>query len=224
MQVKFSAGKSEAIAEGVFVSATRIKVCTPSFEAFGPQQVDVTVQISGEGWTVQKQTFTYFANTMGRNSLAFGPGLLPAGVAGVEMPFLIQARNTLCEKCESGGDHFDVVVSMVDRPDVVGRVRTSDVGNGSYSVHYSVPMPGKYEVIITHMDLGTATPSPLRGSPFTVVCKDAWHRPRVLGQLPAKRKAASLVPMGKDLVLFGGEKGGAPLPLRLHFSVREELM
>jgi dynein heavy chain, axonemal len=92
IQVKFSAGKNEAISEGVFVDNTKIKVMTPNFEAFGPQQVTVVVQISGEGWTVQKQTFTYFANTLGCNCIAYGPGVLSQGVAGVEMPFTIQVR------------------------------------------------------------------------------------------------------------------------------------
>ena len=90
IQVKFSVGKNEAISEGVFVNNTTIRVATPNFETFGPQQVNVNVQISGEGWTVQKQSFTYFANTAGRNCLAYGPGVLANGVAGIDMPFVIQ--------------------------------------------------------------------------------------------------------------------------------------
>lgn len=96
IQVKFSAGKNEAVSEGVFVNNTTIKVGTPNFETFGPQQVNIYVQISGEGWTVQKQTFTYFANTAGRNCLAYGPGVLASGIAGIEMPFLIQVWSCLC--------------------------------------------------------------------------------------------------------------------------------
>ena len=90
IQVKFVAGKNEAIADGVFVDSTCVTAQTPNFEAFGPQQVDIVVQISGEGWTVQKQTFSYFANTAGRNSLAYGPGLLSKGVYGVATSFRIQ--------------------------------------------------------------------------------------------------------------------------------------
>jgi dynein heavy chain, axonemal len=101
VQVKFSTGKNEAIAEGSFVSPTTIKALTPNFETFGPQQVDVVLQISGEGWTVQKQTFTYFANSAGRNCLAYGPGLLANGVYGIEMPFVIQvslcSQNEICD-------------------------------------------------------------------------------------------------------------------------------
>lgn len=39
--------------------------------------VDIRVGISGEGWTVNKIQFTYFANTSAKNCLAYGPGLLP---------------------------------------------------------------------------------------------------------------------------------------------------
>ena len=38
---------------------------------------DVRVNINGEGWTVNKIQFTYFANTAAKNCLAYGPGLLP---------------------------------------------------------------------------------------------------------------------------------------------------
>lgn len=92
IQVKFTAGKNEAIAEGTFVDNTCIEVESPNFEAYGPQQVDVHVQISGEGWTVQKQRFSYYANTTGRNCLAYGPGVLHTAVYGVETTFRIQVN------------------------------------------------------------------------------------------------------------------------------------
>jgi dynein heavy chain, axonemal len=99
IQVKFSTGKNEAVTDGIFVNQTTIKVLTPNFETFGPQQVDVVLQISGEGWTVQKQTFTYFANTTGRNCLAYGPAVLQQGVYGIEMPFVIQVRRHNYQRC-----------------------------------------------------------------------------------------------------------------------------
>lgn len=43
--------------------------------------VDIRVGISGEGWTVNKIQFTYFANTSAKNCLAYGPGLLPQVLA-----------------------------------------------------------------------------------------------------------------------------------------------
>ncbi len=84
------------------------RVRTPSFESFGAMSVDVHVDISGEGWTVNKVGFSFFANTCPGFCLAYGPGLLPTTVCGVEMPFLIQAKDTCNNKRQSGGDYFQV--------------------------------------------------------------------------------------------------------------------
>ena len=129
------------------------RVKTPNYELYGAMTVDIRVNISGEGWTVNKIQFNYFANTSAKNCLAYGPGLLPqvsgqthclyhsigittAGsschhlidvdsttadvpaaetpcclqgeVFGVEMPFIIQAKDTCNNKRSSGGDLFTV--------------------------------------------------------------------------------------------------------------------
>lgn len=59
-------------------------------QVYGALSVDVRMSINGEGWTVNKLRFNYFANTAARNCIAYGPGLLAKGMAGLEMPFLIQ--------------------------------------------------------------------------------------------------------------------------------------
>lgn len=59
------------------------------------------VSIGGEGWTVNKVRFEYFANTFSKNCLAYGPGLLKKGVFGIEMPFIIQVCTTLLPLVES---------------------------------------------------------------------------------------------------------------------------
>jgi len=87
--------KNEVIADGEVVDSETIRVKTPNYESFGALPVEVKVSISGEGWTVNKVKFTYFANTSARNCIAYGPGLLQSGgVYGVEMPFLIQSIDT----------------------------------------------------------------------------------------------------------------------------------
>lgn len=52
------------------------RVKTPNYELWGALAVDVRVNISGEGWTVNKLQFSYFANTAARYCMAYGPGLL----------------------------------------------------------------------------------------------------------------------------------------------------
>jgi hypothetical protein len=62
----------------------------------GALAVDIRVSINGEGWTVNKIKFNYFANTAARNCIAYGPGLLAQSVYGVEMPFIIQVCVCSC--------------------------------------------------------------------------------------------------------------------------------
>lgn len=119
----------------------------------------------------------------------------------------MQARDSIGEKRGSGGDRFSLSVIMVNREDVQGRGTILDLQNGLYNASYAVPMPGDYDVHVTHLDLGSEHPSHVRGSPFRVHCADAWTKPRILGSVPQKRKAATLLPLGDDIVLFGGEKG-----------------
>ncbi len=54
------------------------RVKTPNYELWGALAVDVRVNISSEGWTVNKLQFSYFANTAARFCMAYGPGLLPS--------------------------------------------------------------------------------------------------------------------------------------------------
>ncbi len=79
--------------EGTLVDSETISVHTPNYEMYGALAVDVRVSINGEGWTVNKIKFNYFANTAARNCIAYGPGLLDKGLFGIEMPFVIQARD-----------------------------------------------------------------------------------------------------------------------------------
>ncbi len=82
--------KNEVVVDGQIIDSETISVSTPNYESYGALAVDVRVSINGEGWTVNKLRFNYFANTAARNCIAYGPGLLAQGVCGVDMPFLIQ--------------------------------------------------------------------------------------------------------------------------------------
>jgi dynein heavy chain, axonemal len=208
IQVKFGTNeKNEVVVDAEFVSTDMVKVRTPNYEQFGAMAVDVKVSINGEGWTVNKIRFSYFANTAARNCIPYGPGLLEKGIAGVEVPFLIQAKDTANEKRHTGGDRFQVRVVSVDGK-VEGSARVTDLHNGLYQALYSAPLPGKYSVSITHSDLGSGEPVPVRGSPFLVECQDPWTRHRLMGNTPSKRKGAVLQAVSSSLVLYGGDKSG----------------
>lgn len=62
---------------GSHLRCPHCRVKTPNYEVYGAMTVDIRVNISGEGWTVNKIQFNYFANTSAKNCLAYGPGLLP---------------------------------------------------------------------------------------------------------------------------------------------------
>ncbi|MEW5298846.1 MAG: hypothetical protein WDW36_001923 [Sanguina aurantia] len=209
VQVKFGTNeKNEVTMDASFIDHDTIRVLTPNYESYGALTVDVKVSINGEGWTVNKIRYHYFANTTARNCIAYGPGLLPTGgVFGVEMPFLVQARDTLNGKRSSGGDKFTVkVVSEDGRCE--GQARVKDLANGQYEVRYSAPTPGPYLVHVSANDLGTDGFTSIRGSPFPVTLSDPWVKHRLVGATPAKRKGAVLLSLGTDLVLYGGDKSG----------------
>ncbi|KAI8464229.1 MAG: flagellar alpha dynein [Monoraphidium minutum] len=213
VQVRFAAdhARAEAVVDAEFVDASTLRCRTPNFEAFGACGVDVRVSINGEGWTVNHMAYTYFANTAARNCLAFGPGLLPAaGAFGLPLPFVIQARDTLNDRRSGGGDEFAVRVTGEGGKPVDGATAgVKDLGTGLYQAHYSVPLPGTYQVHVLHTELGAAEPVPIRGSPFTITTSDPWVRHRTGGAAPARRKGASLVAVGGELVLYGGDASGA---------------
>lgn len=188
VQVRFgNTEKSQVLVDADFLDSETIKCRTANYEQFGAMQVDVKVSINGEGWTVNKLGYSYFANTAARNCMAFGPGVLANVVFGVEIPFFIQARDTLNDRRTSGGDHFTVRVVSEDGK-VQGITRIDDLQDGRYHVHYSVPQPGSYMVHISHADLGGVEPVPIRGSPFKVEAADPWTKHRLSGAVPAKRK------------------------------------
>lgn len=208
VQVKFgTTEKNEIVVDAEFVDAETIRCKTPNYEQFGAMPVDVRVAINGEGWTVNKIRYSYFANTAAYNCLAFGPGLLQKGLFGVQISFLVQARDTLNDRRVSGGDHFTVRVVSTDGK-YEGLAQITDLQDGQYEVSYCVPMPGSYQVHICHYKLGGSELVPIRGSPFTVHCTDPWVKHRVLGATPGKRKGATLVALQDELVLYGGDNTG----------------
>lgn len=208
IQVKFGTNeKNEVLVDGTFVDNETIKVLTPNYEQFGALPVDVKVSISSEGWTVNKMRFSYFANTAARNCVAYGPGLLKQSVAGVEVPFLIQARDTLNDKRTSGGDTFKVTLTSVDGKSE-GIARVKDLENGQHAVYYFAPTAGQYHIHASYCELGSSELVPIRGSPFTVDCVDPWTKHRVTGATPAKRKGLTISAVGNELVVYGGDKSG----------------
>jgi dynein heavy chain len=58
--------KNQVLVEGEFVDSETVRCKTANYQAFGAMPVDLRVDINGQGWTVNKLTFSYFANTGAR--------------------------------------------------------------------------------------------------------------------------------------------------------------
>ena len=213
IEIRFSAGKNEATAEGKFVNENEITCLTPNFEAFGAMDVEVRVSINNEGWTVNKMRFRYFANTSAANCIAFGPGVNSntKAIYGIEIPFRILAKDTCNANRTSGGDEFVVEVTKEDDPKAPkGSVRQVDFDNGTHEIFYSVPSTGRYRIDVGYDDLGEPQEIiPIRGSPFYMDFTDPWTYKRTLGSAPLKRKLGTLSSVDNDrMCLFGGNDSG----------------
>lgn len=64
-----------------YVLAETITCKAPNIESLGALPTRVSLQIGGEGWTVNELEFSYFANTAPSLCLAYGPGLFQASTS-----------------------------------------------------------------------------------------------------------------------------------------------
>jgi len=107
------------LAMGSHVRSPHCRVKTPNYEVYGAMTVDIRVNISGEGWTVNKIQFNYFANTSAKNCLAYGPGLLPqvrsVGVACWFINSLATQSNCSESACKASSSHTTLSVNVSER-------------------------------------------------------------------------------------------------------------
>lgn len=64
VQVRFgNSEKNQVVVDGEYVDSQTIRCKTANYQQFGAMPVDIRVDVNGLGWTVNKMTFSYFANT-----------------------------------------------------------------------------------------------------------------------------------------------------------------
>ncbi len=166
MIVRFQSGKQFAEAPATYVSPDELVCTTPSFDQFGPKEVEVKLQRLNEDLSITSCRFSFFKNTRAVKSLAYGPGISEKCLAGSDAEFLIQARNEDGENRTSGRDTFEAKGFLVEtkqvKVDVMGeefpRIDTVeevleeipcevvDKGDGSYFIKYNCKKPGKVKV------------------------------------------------------------------------------
>jgi len=164
-----SVGKQSIEVNGTFVSDTELTCETPSFEAFGPKEAVVQLQLGSGDLTTTSVNFTYFMNTRGYKCLAYGPGLLDDGAVGHPTEFVIQARNENGENRKSGRDNFEIKITTVPAEEG-GEVKQipcniTDKDDGHYIVDYQVdePCEVKIDILFFNAELKWV---PIRGSPY----------------------------------------------------------
>jgi dynein heavy chain len=55
--------RNQVVVDGEYVDSETIRCRTANYQQFGAMPVDVRVDINGQGFTVNKLAFAYFANT-----------------------------------------------------------------------------------------------------------------------------------------------------------------
>lgn len=104
---------------------------------------------------------TYAQIALGRNCVAYGPGIQPAGVVVPSVAsFVIEARDTQGNRVAHGGDTF--VVGVASGPANVA-FQIIDNTDGTYTVSYTPAIDGDYSISIKLDDI-----APIAGSPFSV--------------------------------------------------------
>lgn len=62
---------------------------TPDYLNYGAKKCDVHVAIGKGDYTITKAEYTYYLNTVGEKTIAYGPGLLQENAINVETMFVI---------------------------------------------------------------------------------------------------------------------------------------
>jgi len=132
--------------------------------------------------------FQYFFNTRADRSLAYGPGLLEGCGTKCPAEFKIIAKNDHCENRTSGRDTFEVKITqkvpipedVKADPELLAEYKPetkeipceiTDLDNGQYDVKYTCDTEGPLSIQILFLD-DKGRMVAVRGSPFTINCKD----------------------------------------------------
>ena len=186
-------------------SNTEIAFDTPSFEKYGPVNVEGRVGVGGKSLTNSTVIFHYFAVTSCDTTVAFGPSLLSGCIAKIPVGFIIQAKDMHGTNRDCGFDEFTITVSKL-MPDKDGKKAASavdvniefrDLDDGSYDVTFTYPDHGDYQVDIVFDGTFQGKAGPIRGSPFNVSVAESgdetnnmMHGPLMMDHI--KRRTAEI--------------------------------
>eukprot|EP01113_Clastostelium_recurvatum_P015306 TRINITY_DN184_c0_g1_i2.p1 TRINITY_DN184_c0_g1~~TRINITY_DN184_c0_g1_i2.p1 ORF type:complete len:757 (-),score=257.76 TRINITY_DN184_c0_g1_i2:127-2397(-) len=154
------------------------------------------------------------------SSNAYGPGLEPGNVEGEPAKFTIQARNSKGTVLSAGGSPFDVEV--IGPKDELADVKLVDNRNGTYSVTYVPPTPGRYRVdVILRNESNPAMYKHIHQSPFRVEIEAGTDASKSLvygdgvGDNVLNTKPTSFTIQAKDRHGRDLGKGGDPFEVKV---------
>jgi len=147
VMVKFTNGEKEENVPGQWISSTEVTCRSPSWEKFGAGEVEVRVNMKGEGFTVNRVKFTFYINTMPAKCLAYGPGINDEGAWGYPAKIIVQSKDRAGKNRTSGSDVYHLQVKRIeDDVEVEGWVK--DNNNGTYELTYVPRREGSYLVSV----------------------------------------------------------------------------
>ncbi len=166
--VRFSCSKGFLEVKGEVLSDSELKFSTPRFDKYGPMEVEVRVSIGMKSLTNTSIGYKYFSVCDGSQTVAFGPGILKGFVACKPVEFMIQARDKTGTPRVCGSDEFEINITPESEGGGSGNIpsRITDIEDGTYTVSYTTPYPGKYSVSVRFLGTFGGIEGQIRGSPF----------------------------------------------------------
>ena len=167
--VRFGSKKSCMDVQGTFVSQSKITCVSPDFTKFPPGEVDVRVALEGDSFTTTFQKFSYFSVTNCASCIMYGPGLLNGCAVNEEVSFVIQARDDFNNNRTTGGDEYNIVITMIGAGEEGDNLRVQgvaidDMGDGTYIITYTAKYPGKYLIEVEFLGTFGGKAGVVRGS------------------------------------------------------------
>eukprot|EP00961_Rhodomonas_salina_P015466 207669-Rhodomonas_salina.5 len=209
IKVMFTDRKNTELVDGKFASSTEITCKSPDWTKYTAGEINVRVNLQGDGFTVNLVKWTFFINTKPAKCVAYGPGLFDSENAGWGFPaiFKVQAKDQAGRNRNSGGESEywkPKILFKETGEDVPARVE--DCEDGTYDIIYVPPHPGEYVI-----DLGYCDPLvqgeeviAVRGSPWKASFDDPWIKAKSQNEAPKAVTGTQACAIMKKMVFFGG--------------------
>lgn len=187
IKVRFASKRCVEDVAARFVDKETVVCRTPDFTSVefrgGELEVDIRVAFKDDSFTTTSQKYQYYSVCDASKCIAFGPGILSTGCAGVPTTLVVNANDHCGDRRVTGGDDFSfsVVEAEGGMNTLVTDATIEDQEDGTYLLSYTPPQAGTFEVSVVFTgtcrdDSGnqfdTGKEGHINGSPFLVTFDD----------------------------------------------------